>query len=177
MVLAPAANGNAIDFDHSDDAQPALGFDVGSDSDDSGWLIDESRITFTEAGYALYSNGFDEDRPTGPVEEPLVAAQPASECAAPPAAQSRRPWRVGSVRVVDDGNTQGQLRAAALGDAVSASVRAAMARVQLQVPPTFEHVPSAVLDTAICDAVARQRASMGASDGGKEAQPRADDIV
>ena len=58
--LAPAANGNAIDFDHSDDAQPALGFDVGSDSDDSGWLIDESRITFTEAGYALYSNGFDD---------------------------------------------------------------------------------------------------------------------
>jgi hypothetical protein len=45
MALAPADGGTAEEDAHA--------FDVGSDSDDSGWLIEESRITFTEAGYTL----------------------------------------------------------------------------------------------------------------------------
>ena len=44
-MALPAANGAGAD--HND----AHAFDVGSDSDDSGWLIEESRINFSEAGY------------------------------------------------------------------------------------------------------------------------------
>ena len=52
-MALPAANGDGADAYHND----AHAFDVGSDSDDSGWLIDESRITFSEAGYTLCVSG------------------------------------------------------------------------------------------------------------------------
>jgi hypothetical protein len=51
-----------------------------------------------------------------------------------------------------------------------------MAQLQVRVPPQFEHVPPAVLDTEILAAVARKRVSKGAHDG-EEAQLRTDDIV
>ena len=53
-MALPAANGAGADADHND----AHAFDVGSDSDDSGWLIEESRINFSEqAGYTLCVSG------------------------------------------------------------------------------------------------------------------------
>ena len=144
------------------------------------------RALNTNHSRCRYSNGFDEeleeeDEGAAAAQEDTLQERPTSvapppESLAPPAL-SGRPWQVGGiVRVVDDGSAQGQLRDGALPGSVSASVRAAMAQLQVRVPPTFEHVPPAVLDTEILATVARKRVSNVPHDGG-EAQQRTDDIV
>jgi hypothetical protein len=132
--------------------------DPGSDwdSDGSGWNIDESRIQFTEAGYELYSNGFNEDElPSGftstlvdtqdtlPVEGAVtdVSTQPQSSV------QRQRAWSVRGMRFevsADIGRGTVPLDAD-----IMAAVTATMARVQLEVPASFKAVPEDVLEATL----------------------------
>jgi hypothetical protein len=136
--------------------------DAGSDwdSDGSGWIIDESRIQFTEAGYELFSNGFNEEDelPSGftstlvdtqdtlPVEGAVtdVSTQPQSSV------QRQRAWSVRGMRFEVSADRGPSLRGTVPLDAdITAAVTATMARVQLEVPASFKAVPEDVLEATL----------------------------
>jgi hypothetical protein len=165
------------------EAESVEDHDAGSDwdSDGSGWIIEESRIQFTEAGYELYSNGFNEEDelPSGftstlvdtqdtlPVEGAVtdVSTQPQSSV------QRQRAWSVRGMRFeVSADRGSGSLRGTVPLDAdIVAAVTATMARVQLEVPASFRAVPEDVLEATlkrellVARARTRAESSMAAS--------------